>query len=413
MPQMVSYMIYKQNRILVAIPVILLIFVGCTGVTIKNNTESRKENIESHAAVSEAPQSRESNEHFASSETSALQQVSVTEELPPSKGKIYLYGEAHGVESILIKELELWHDHYHNENIRHLFIEIPYFTAEFLNIWMQSDSDEILDAIYEDWAGTQSHVSTVKEFYSRIKNEFPETIFHGTDVGHQHETTGTRFLAYLVKNSLSNSEVYRLTQESIEQGRRNQRHIATISNFSAAEYRENMMVKNFIRAFDSLNGESVMGIYGAAHIVSEQFAYYNGDVDFLCMADQLKERYGDAIYLEDLSWMKPDVKPVRIDVIIINDKEYKASYYGKFDISWSADYKEREFWLLENAYEDLKDNAKTGNVLPFNNYPMLIEAGQVFVIDYTKKDDSIERHYMRSDGRIWNGMEITEQFVLD
>lgn len=38
------------------------------------------------------------------------------------------------------------------------------------------------------------------------------------------------------------------------------------------------------------------------------------------------------------------------------------------------------------------------DVLPYNNYPMLIETGQVFIIDYTKKDGSIERMYYRSDG---------------
>ena len=44
---------------------------------------------------------------------------------------------------------------------------------------------------------------------------------------------------------------------------------------------------------------------------------------------------------------------------------------------------------------------------------MLIETGQVFVIDYTKTDGSVERKYYRSDGYVWNGLPSTEQFIID
>ena len=39
-----------------------------------------------------------------------------------STGRIYLYGELHGNEKILEKELELWKKYYHEENMRHLFV---------------------------------------------------------------------------------------------------------------------------------------------------------------------------------------------------------------------------------------------------------------------------------------------------
>ncbi len=64
-----------------------------------------------------------------------------------SRGQIYLYGEQHGVEQIMDKEFELWCEYYENKNLRHLFVELPYYTAEFLNVWMQSDSDDILDEL--------------------------------------------------------------------------------------------------------------------------------------------------------------------------------------------------------------------------------------------------------------------------
>ncbi len=63
-------------------------------------------------------------------------------------------------------------------------------------------------------------------------------------------------------------------------------------------YRENKMTEIFILAFDSLNGEQIMGIYGASHI-----GLYNMDFTGKApsMANQLREHYGDIIYSENLS----------------------------------------------------------------------------------------------------------------
>lgn len=65
---------------------------------------------------------------------------SATSDAPPSAaGQIYLYGEWHGIDAILEKEFEIWRDHYNRDGMRHLFMEMPYYAAEFLNIWMHSD----------------------------------------------------------------------------------------------------------------------------------------------------------------------------------------------------------------------------------------------------------------------------------
>ncbi|MCL6604668.1 MAG: hypothetical protein K6T94_17535 [Paenibacillus sp.] len=143
-------------------------------------------------------------------ETSMVTQVS---------GNIYLYGETHGEAKIIDKEFELWSEYYHNEGMRHLFVEMPYFTAEYLNLWMQSDNDDILEEIYEDWEGTTSHNTYTRAFYKKIKGECPETIFHGTDIGHQYDTTGSHFLSYLAANDRTGTEEYTLTIEAIQQGR--------------------------------------------------------------------------------------------------------------------------------------------------------------------------------------------------
>lgn len=316
-------------------------------------------------------------------------------------GQIYLYGEQHGVAKILDKEFELWYEYYHNKGLRHLFVELPYYTAEFLNKWLQSDSDDIFDALYGDCAGTAAHNPDTKEFYKKIKRQCPETIFHGTDVGHQYDTTGERFLKYLQVNNSEGSEQYLLGQKAIEQGKYYYGHSDNV-------YRENMMVENFIGEFDKLSGESIMGIFGSAHTGLDDM---DNTHSVPCMANQLKKHYGDIIRSDDLSKV---IDPDRTDTIKVDGKDYEASYFGKQSMTeFSKEYVTREFWRLENAYEDFKDRPKTGEVLPYNNYPILIEKGQVFLIDYKRLDGSVIRKYYRSDGYVWEGMPSTEGFKAE
>lgn len=315
------------------------------------------------------------------------------------QGKIYLYGERHGLEQIMDQELELWFHHYHKENMRHLFVELAYYTAEFLNLWMQADDDAILDALYNDWAGTLAHNPTYKEFFKRIKQECPETVFHGTDVGHQYQTTGERFLRYLEAHGLQDTEQYLLTQEAIEQGRHYYR-------YNDHAYREQMLAKNFIREVDRLKGESIMGIYGSDHTSLNPLL---GSIP--SMASRLKERYGDRLQVEDLTHLAS--KPLRVETMVVDGREYTTTYFGRADVSFSKIYLYRDYWRLENAYEDFKDKPKTNDVLPYNNYPMQIEEGQVFVLDYTKPDGTVDRKYYRSDGLVWMSLPSTEEFSLD
>ncbi len=277
-------------------------------------------------------------------------------------GKIFLYGEKHASKEILEKEFELWSSYYQKEGMRDLFIELPYYTAEYMNLWMQSDSDDILDELYQDWAGTAIHAQEVIHFYQRIKKECPETVFHGTDVGHQYHTTGKRFLEYLESMGQQQSQRYRLSQENMKQGQYYDQH-------SDQAYRENTMAENFIREFDSLNGADVMGIYGSAHTNIEAMDYKTNSVP--CMANQLHKKYGDALYTENLASQTLHSEPYRTDTIKIGEKEYTALYFGKADLSAVfPEYQCREFWRLENAYEDIKDNPKTGDMMPYHNYPM-------------------------------------------
>lgn len=212
-----------------------------------------------------------------------------------NEGHIYLYGEVHAEPKVIEKELELWRDYYHEKGMRHLFIEYAYYHAEFLNLWMRSDSDEILDEMWEEFEGTAGAAASVKEFYKKVKEECPETIFHGTDVGHQYKTTGERYLKYLRENGQENTPEYRRTLDVIKQGKK----FYEGTDEDSFAYRECMMVKNFMWEFDKLKGEDIMGIYGNAHVGIGDM-YQSAD-NISSMAAQLARQYKGKIFSEDLT----------------------------------------------------------------------------------------------------------------
>jgi len=319
-------------------------------------------------------------------------------------GQIFLYGERHSDAEIKEKEFELWSDYYHNKGMRHLFVESPYYRAEYMNLWMQSDNDDILDELFQDARGTAGDSQASRDFYKRVKEECPETIFHGTDVGHQYYTTGRRYLQYLYTTGQETSEACQLTQENIQQGAH---YYGNVMGSNTDEiYRENMMVENFIREFESLDGENIMGIYGAAHTDIGGMDYSTRTVP--CMANQLHEKYGDALHTEDLRLIK---EPLRTDTLTIDGKAYTASYFGKVDLSGnSSKFQYREFWRLEDAYDDFKDVPANGKVVPYDDFPMVIEEKQVFVVKYAGADGSAMTQYLRSDGTVWEGWPSTDEF---
>ena len=240
---------------------------------------------------------------------------------------------------------------------------------------MAATDDTILNELYQDWEGTVIHTEETLEFFKGIKQQCSETVFHGTDVGHQYYSTGERYLTYLIDNNMDESEQYALTNECIEQGKK-------YYNNSDDVYRENAMASNFIREFDALNGANVMGIYGAAHTSVDANDYKTGSVP--CMGKQLYERYGENLFTEDLSAFAWNNEGQISENLSIGGKTYETVYYGKMDLSAILpEYQYREFWLIKNAYEDFKDCPTVGNVLPYNNYIMTVEVGQIYLVKYT------------------------------
>ena len=202
--------------------------------------------------------------------------------------KIKLLGEAHGEKVYYDIEFVEWKNCY-DEGCRDLFVELPYYSAEFLNIWMKEDSNKIMDQFMEDIQGTQSGNKYYSEFFHEIKEYCPETVFHGTDVGHQNETTGARYLAYLEENGLKDSPKYEKTLRCMKQG--DEYHENDIEHTGVSPYRETSMVENFIDEYDSVGGK-IMGIYGSYHTDL-------GNPGL--MAGRLKAHYGNIISSVKLS----------------------------------------------------------------------------------------------------------------
>ncbi len=322
---------------------------------------------------------------------------------PVTMGTVYLYGESHGNAKIMAKELALWKSYYNEKGMRHLFIEYPYYEAELLNIWMKEKDNKILEDFYSALDGTAAYTPDTLKFYKEIKATCPETIFHGTDVGHRYEATGYRYLSYLEEHQLEESENYKRAEEVIEQGR-----IYYKDNDDV--YRENKMAENFIWAFKQLNDEDIMGIYGVAHTGLESLNY-SGKVP--CMANQLTKLLGTEIFSEDISSYALMSEPIRVDTLKINGKAYKASYFGKEEFNDAQKFKWRETWRVENAYEVFKNAELSNDMVPYYNYPMQIQEGQVFIVDIMTPEGKVERYYYRSDGEKWENQPATTGFKLN
>ena len=206
---------------------------------------------------------------------------------------INLYGEFHAVKEHYDKEFRLWEKYYKNNNMRDLFLELSYDEAQWLNIWMgqKNNDNNILNNLYKDLEGTQDHNKYFILFFKRIKKNCPETIFHGTDISHQYDSSGERYLKYLLDRDMKDTEQYKIALDCVKQGR------YYYVNNRDDEFREKAMTENFIREYNSVcksGKKKIMGIYGDYHC----------DPRKNIMAGRLKKYYGDIICYDALSKIK-------------------------------------------------------------------------------------------------------------
>ena len=235
---------------------------------------------------------------------SACQNNSAETEKPAN---IYLYGEEHGSKEDTEKEFALWKDYYDKEGMRNLFLEVPNFVAGYLNRWMDEDDDRILEILRDQYKYAQGnklkHYGTLLR---RIKKECPETVFYGTDISDFNDTLGQGYLKLLDKNK-DETEIDRV-KEVMDQGDRRDAYIKEYKETQEdtrlariADYREQMLVENFIYEFENLEDKRIMGIYGAYHVSNPENIQI-GEAEI--MGDQLKSHYGDIVSTKILSQME-------------------------------------------------------------------------------------------------------------
>ena len=165
------------------------------------------------------------------------------------KSNITLVGEAHHIKEIQDKELELYRDFYEKGG-RHLFIERGYSMASYMNFIMRQE--EPFKSMLED--GPEADL----DFYQAIKDNFPETIFHGIDA--ELSTFGESWLQFLQKNNFGTEKEYKTIIEVIEQGKK-----FHSLGYSKDVYREECLTKNFFREYKKVKGQPIFGIFGSAH----------------------------------------------------------------------------------------------------------------------------------------------------
>ena len=292
-----------------------------------------------------------------------------------AQGNIYLYGEMHAEPELVEREYDLWYQYYHEKGMRHLFLEDSYYGAEFLNIWMQSDSDELLEQLRKERIGSFGASSIYKEFYKKIKRECPETIFHGTDVGHQYDTTGERYLDYLEEKGQEESEKYKRAREVMKQGQ--EYYMDTDKDV----YREKKMAENFIWEYEKLKGESVMGIYGGAHVELTQADYGTGLMDN--MALQLREKYREKLVIEDL-WDTPYESDIQAkEVIEINGKQLRASYVGNtITVIEGKYYSTVTIYKVKEGQEDFENMPMGEPISATDELKLDVNYGTVYALEF-------------------------------
>lgn len=209
-----------------------------------------------------------------------------------SKEGIFLYGETHDYNGIKKIEADLWGKYYKEYGMRNLFIEYSYVDAQFLNIWMKSDDDKILNELFKDYEKTLAYSEENINFFKEIKEKYPETVFYGTDLCHTYKTGGKRYLKYLEENGKAGTDDYNKAVEDINQGKKYYE-----DDENTETYRENIMVKKFVEEYEKLEDKRIVGIYGTAHVLPYSDDYY---CEGPCMAKQLDKKYGNILNIEDL-----------------------------------------------------------------------------------------------------------------
>ena len=89
------------------------------------------------------------------------------------------------------------------------------------------------------------------------------------------------------------------------------------------------MVENFIWAFEQLNHEDIMGIYGGAHTEIDSDVEYSYFVPDPNMASQLNKKYPNTIHTKLLAKGYDDSTPWKTGSLEIGGKEYPSILWNE------------------------------------------------------------------------------------
>ena len=161
---------------------------------------------------------------------------------PEAAGTVYLYGEEHANEEMIAQELEHWEELY-AAGVRDLFLEDGYASTQLLNQWMQAEDDALLNEHFKAVQGTLGGSEVYRTFYEQIKQNCPETVFHGTDIEHQYRSLGYQYLTYLAAEGKKDSPEYAQALESIQQAKQYYSYSYAGKDAEADVYRETVWQK--------------------------------------------------------------------------------------------------------------------------------------------------------------------------
>ena len=390
-----------------------LLFLGSMALffVFRTATPFEGETIEVEQMVAEVPVEESTGVFQASEETTLVS-------APPVgtfNGTAHFYGELHGDPQLIAFQLARWGYYYENHGMRHLLMELPFFSAAFLNVWMQADDDSILDAWLADIRGTAMDVSYTRDFLVAIKANYPETVFHGTDVGHQ-QGQGVRFLAHLRSEGLEGTEIYEQTLLNMAQGRRHRAeegtHISRVTD----------KFDNIVEVLNSLPNENIMGaFFGIAHM---SLGYYDGLIapGQLTVAQRLVDQFGDQIQIRDITPYRVRPAAIMLDEVVgtpvritVEGIVFDAKYYGTDGpLEFAIGRFHRLFFRLDDGYEHFSEHERNGDFLPHHeNFLMPVGEDEVFLTLLRFMDGTELPLFYRTSQELFRGLPTTVGFAVD
>ena len=342
-----------------------------------------------------SPVAQESASALAPEESTTPEPAPAEAPSAEKTGRLLLVGEwRRGNKLYLDRELALWQECY-QQGMRDLFVELEYAFGGYLNLWMQSDSDDYFEQFWQDYVNKWGFDSfLLRDFYRAIKATCPETVFHAVDVG-WYSNAGWRYIHLLEAQGKQDTPEYARARENLKQGRT---FNGIRNNNERNQYWETCIAENVAEAFESLGGRDAMGIFDIARINGGEKPF----PEYETVLEYLLARYPDAIEVKEY--------PPVMDTVIIGDREYAAEYGGAFEPT-SEKVLLYHVWRIEGGYETFKDAPLTGD--SFYCYWLLfpVETGRVYVLRFDLADGSEEYVYYRTDGDERNGYPIAVEFI--